>query len=101
MFIVPLSTLPSIFPEQPSLEAQQSGLLSNIPFANVLSDAIENLEKVQAVSEQDSYNLARGKTDDLHTMMINSLKTSTAVNFTTALAGRAISTYSEIMRMTV
>lgn len=101
LFIVPLSPLPSIFPEAPNLQEQQNSLVTNIPFANVLSDAIKNMEQVQSISQQDSYNLALGKTDDLHTIQINSLKASTAINFTTALTGKVLSTYNEIMRMSI
>lgn len=102
MFIIPISQMPSISPLQEThqeVQGVQQG--SSLPFADIFQQAIETMQETQAVSEQDAYNLAMGKTDDLHTVMINSEKAATALELTVQLTSRALSAYNEIMRMQV
>lgn len=98
MFIVPISQMPPIGTSQKVTETPDG---SGVPFANILSDAIQNARETQAVSQQSGYDLAMGNMDDLHTMMINSSKAATAMEFTVELTGRAVNAYNEILRMQV
>ena len=99
MFIIPISQMPPIgFSDSKVTNTPDS---TGIPFANILSDAIQNAKETQAISQQDAYNLAMGEMDDLHTMMINSSKATAAMEFTVELTGRAVSAYNEILRMQV
>lgn len=92
--LVPFSTIGAS-------QAQPQSSFSKMPFANVLSDAIGNLQATQAQSNVDSYNLALGNTDDLTGIMINNTKNIVAVEFTTQLASRIVSAYKEIMNLNV
>lgn len=103
MFIVPISKMPSIGSIEQLTQVQktepQGG--TTIPFADVLSGAMDAMKETQAQSQQDSYNLAMGTMDDLHTMKINSEKAAAAMELTVELTTRAINVYNEIMRMQV
>ncbi|MEG0306204.1 MAG: flagellar hook-basal body complex protein FliE [Oscillospiraceae bacterium] len=104
MNIVPLSSLPPITPlfdinkvDGQNVQSQQA--TSGVPvFGSILKDAIANLEQTQAVSQQDSYDLALGKTDDLHTVQINAMKASAAVELAAGITSRALGAYKEIMQ---
>lgn len=103
MNIIPITKMPSITSleqlQQVQMPPQDSG--STIPFADILSEAMDTVKETQAISQQDAYNLAIGNMDDLHTMQINSSKATTAMEFTVELTTRAVSAYNEIMRMQV
>lgn len=99
MFIVPISQMPSLSAEP--LQQTQKIAGSKVPFADVLADAVQNMQETQAVAQADSYRLAMGEADDLHTIMINSAKATTAMEFTVELTTRAVSAYNEILRMQV
>lgn len=106
MFIVPITQMPSISSIEETLKVGQqsqttSSASSSIPFADVFKQALETMQETQAISEQDAYNLAMGKTDDLHTIMINAEKAATALEMTVQLTSRALSAYNEIMRMQI
>lgn len=99
MYIVPLSQLPSIFPQQQQTVAQPQN--SAVPFVDMLKESLANMQEAREIADQDSVNLALGNVDDLHTMGINATKASVATTFTAQLATRAISAYNEIIRMQV
>lgn len=98
MFIVPLSQLPSVFPQEaPQSQTQKS----SVPFVDMLRDSYLNMQEMRATADQDSVDLALGNTDNLHTMGINATKAAAATTFTAQLATRAITAYNEIIRMQV
>lgn len=100
-FIVPLTslpTLPSITETKSQQGAQSEG---QVPFASLLSEAVQNLEASSELSREGMYDLALGQNDDLHTGAVQALKTSTAVNFTAGLTRSVINAYNELMRMQV
>jgi len=70
----------------------------NPGFGKVFQDAIENVEKTEAATEADAYNLSIGKMDDMHTMMINAAKADLALQTFVQLRNKALEAYSEIMR---
>ena len=72
-----------------------------LPFADVLQNAIGNLQQTQETSAQDSYNLATGNTDNMGQVMIDASKETAAVQFTTELCTRVVNAYKEIMQMQV
>ena len=68
MTIVPLTglqPLESIFDKQGAGMPSAQNMGGTVPiFSDILKDAIANVEQTQAVSQQDAYDLAMGKTDD-------------------------------------
>ena len=102
MTIVPLTglqPLESIFDKQGAGMPCAQNMGGAVPiFSDILKDAIANVEQTQAVSQQDAYDLAMGKTDDLHTVQINALKASAAVEMAAGITSRALGAYKEIMQ---
>lgn len=105
MYLVPLSTLPSIQPLESAVEhgdsstaKQQAGTQS---FAGIMQEAIETLRQSQAAAAADSYSLAMGDISSLHNMMINAAMEATAVETAVQLTSRAVSAYKEIMQMQI
>ena len=99
-FIVPLSNLPSITAIADKRVTSKS-VLSDVPFADVLKDAVDSMVGAGETKQTDMYNLAMGQTDDLHTVAIDAVKSSTAVSFVSGLASAAIRAYNELMRMNI
>lgn len=102
-FIVPMGSLPSISSlSEISPGGEPSvGLNSGIPFADVLQTALDSVAGSDQSSQKSMLELAVGGSDDLHTGAISAVKTSTAVNYATALVGKAIQSYNEILRMQI
>ncbi len=103
MYIVPLSSLPSIEGAGAG-GTQTSGAVQSgggVPFADVMKSAMENLTQTQQVAAQDSYDLAMGDVSDLHSMMIHAAQETTAIETVVQLTSRAVSSYKEIMQMQV
>jgi len=48
---------------------------------------------------QDTYNLATGKTDDMHTIMINAAKADMALQTMVQLRNKIVEAYTEVMRI--
>ncbi len=99
MFIVPISQITPVSVQ--STEAVGKTEKAALPFADVLASAIETAKETRKIAQEDSYRLAMGEMDDLHTMMINSSKATAALEFTVELTSRAVSAYNEILRMQV
>ncbi len=101
MFIVPISQMSSISELQKQTSDMQSSAGNNMPFADVLQDAVQTMQETQEVSRQDAYDLAMGRPDDLHNVMIHSAQASTALKLTVELTTRAVNAYKEIMQVQI
>lgn len=99
MFIVPISEL------QPIASISERGAVNNSApamgksFDSILKSAVKNLEEVQAVSDKDAIDLALGNSDDLHTIQINTMKATAAIELTTSVTSKVLSAYKEITNM--
>lgn len=99
MFIVPIS---SLTPMQSLTKSQEvNAPVAKNGFAGFFQEALDNARETRAVADQDSIDLALGKTDNLAQVMINAAKASTATQMTVDLTSRAVSAYKEIMQMQV
>ncbi|MCQ5130673.1 flagellar hook-basal body complex protein FliE [Butyricicoccus faecihominis] len=74
---------------------------TQIPFENVLEDAVTALQQAQATAEGDAYRLAIGDVDDLAQVQVNMLKAESMVQTTVQLTTRIVNAYKEIMQMQV
>ena len=104
MYLVPLSTLPSIQGLESAVErnnSPQQQEVGNHSFANIMQEAIETLRQTQETAAADSYDLAMGDIGSLHNMMINSAMEATAVETAVQLTSSAVSAYKEIMQMQI
>ncbi|HLQ98139.1 MAG TPA: flagellar hook-basal body complex protein FliE [Candidatus Dormibacteraeota bacterium] len=70
-------------------------------FANLLKQSIENMNDVEAVSDQKTAALVNGDIEDLHEVMIAAQKSSITVEATVQVQKKVIDAYNEIMRMQV
>jgi flagellar hook-basal body complex protein FliE len=95
-FIVPITPLNLNTEIKPNLNVNE---VENSGFQDIFKDMINQTQEAQAISNQDSYNLAMGNTDDLHNVMINAEKAAIALELTVQVTSKAISAYNEIMRM--
>lgn len=70
-------------------------------FAQTLQDKIQEVRDLEDESNQLSYDLAMGKTDDLTSVMVQATKAQTAVELTVQVTTRAVNAYKEIMQMNI
>ena len=70
-------------------------------FTDYLMEAVDNIENLEAVKQNDSYLLAIGELDDIAAMQINSQKAEIAVQLMVQMRNRLTDAYSEIMRMSI
>lgn len=70
-------------------------------FANILKSSIENMNNVEALSDQKTEALVNGNIEDLHEVMIAAQKASITVETTVQIQKKVIDAYNEIMRMQV
>lgn len=70
-------------------------------FSDLLKSAIDNVNKAQVLSDQQTQAFARGENIDLHNLMITAQKASITLETTVQIQKRVIDAYNEIMRMQV
>lgn len=99
MFIVPISELQPIASVTERGTVNNSAPASGRSFDSILKNAVKNLEEVQAISDKDSMDLALGRSDDLHTIQINTMKATAAIELTTSVTSKVLSAYKEIINM--
>lgn len=105
-FIVPLGSLPSIgsigsIGTGDTTATGGTDGTSNIPFSEILQQAMGDMIGTNSTSEESMYGLALGGDDDLHTGAIASVKASTSINYTSGLVSSAVKAYQELMRISL
>lgn len=106
MFIVPISSMGGIESLKPltgAFNSQNIGTeeINGTGFKDVFKEAIGNVQQTEAAVKMDAYNLSIGKTDDMHTMMINAAKADIALQTMVQLRNKMIEAYSEVMRINI
>lgn len=102
-FIVPMGSLPSITSVGGTQAKTQgtTGTGQGDEFAGLLQDAFKNMESTGVTAKDTMLDLALGGSDDLHTGAIASVKSSTAINYTSSLVSAAIKAYNDLMRISI
>lgn len=72
-----------------------------IPFADMLSEAIQNVVETDQKVQEDAIKIAAGDTDALHTLTINMAKADLAIQTLIQVRNKALDAYNEIMRITL
>jgi flagellar hook-basal body complex protein FliE len=87
---------PNSIQTQPSTpyEAQKS-------FASVLKNSIEELNHLQAESDQLTNKMINGEDVELHDVMIASQKASVTLQLGLEVRNKAVEAYQEMMRMSI
>lgn len=101
MIIVPIAPMERMQFAQPEQISAAGAQGTTIPFANVLKDAMSNLNEVQATATEDSFRLAVGDVNDIAQMQTNSMKLNAVMETTVQLTTRTVNAYKEIMQMQV
>ena len=100
MYIIPISQLPSVTPDTQNAKSPE-GASAGASFESLLKSAIHNLEEVQNVTDQDSVALALGQSDDLHSIQINTMKATAAIELAASVTSKALSAYKEVLSMQI
>ena len=108
MNIQPLSTIANTAKTQPALNVSQSfnstiqtGKAGPLPFADMVTDAIQQVDAQQQIVAQDVDSLARGETDNLQAIAANVAKADLSFRFLMEIRDKLISSYQEVIRMQV
>ena len=72
---------------------------SNTAFADVLRQAVSEVQGLEAVNQQNNNLLVTGGMENLHSVMIDLEKADIALQFTLQVRNRIMEAYQEIMRM--
>ncbi|MEI8217033.1 MAG: flagellar hook-basal body complex protein FliE [Eubacteriales bacterium] len=103
MFIVPISPMGKLDGIKPLSGESKIGSIgeenNGVGFKDILNDVIGNVQSTEATVNQDTYNLATGKTDDMHTIMINAAKADMALQTMVQLRNKIVEAYTEVMRI--
>lgn len=100
MFIVPMSRVSSL--EQLNNKGNANSVVSpTASFSSILEKAYDNVREISEVSNKDAIDLSNGNIDNLHQIIINSERASTALEFAVQVTNKAVGAYSEIMRMQI
>lgn len=103
MFIVPISPMGKIENIKPiggeNTNGNVGAEVNGMGFKDILNQVVGNVESTEATVNQDAYNLATGKTDDMHTIMINAAKADMALQTMVQLRNKMVEAYTEVMRI--
>ncbi len=72
---------------------------SDKSFGQFLSEALDNVNKLQNDAKQASVNLAAGKVDDISQVVVATEKASIALQLTMQVRNKVVEAYQEVMRM--
>lgn len=97
MSIDPITNLSSL--KQLLKADQDNGSQSStvIPFQTTFENALNDVKETGTAVDEAIYNLATGKTDNLHDLTIASTKASLSVELFVQLRNKALESYQEIM----
>jgi flagellar hook-basal body complex protein FliE len=93
--IQPLHPAQSVHAVQPLRPAQES----KGTFEKLVTDASESLNRLDTQASQEVADLAAGKTDNVHKVMLALGKSEIAFNYMLEVRNRVLDSYKEIMRM--
>ena len=99
-FFTPIQPIkPMAFPEEKIIKTEEKE--SNVPFASMLKEAVNEYESLQQTTQQDSEALAMGDVDNIAQIQINAMKEQAALQTVVQLTSRAVNAYKEIMQMQI
>jgi flagellar hook-basal body complex protein FliE len=109
MFIVPISSnldvskINSFIKEIEGVTgaASEETPVYNSDFRKVFEGLIGDVERTEAIAEQDAYLLSIGEMADPHTAMINAAKAELTLSTMVQIRNKVLDAYSEIMRTSV
>ncbi|MCL2033865.1 MAG: flagellar hook-basal body complex protein FliE [Oscillospiraceae bacterium] len=100
MNIIPVSSNSAITPFQSAFPAAAK-TKEPTTFQSMFEDAVSNIENLNSIKDQDSFDLALGNLDDIGAMQVNSQKAEVALQLFVQMRNRIIESYQEILRINV
>lgn len=95
----PASALGSLFGQAPAASAASPD--SAPSFAQMLENAFGQVNGLQNTAAQKAQDFARGKTSDVHSVMIAGEQATLALQLTTQIRNKAVDAYQEVMRVSM
>lgn len=86
-----------IAPEQQAPEFGKTGS----SFADMLTDAVHDVDQAMKTADQNVQNLITGKTENVHDVMISMQRAQVSFQLMVEMRNKAIETYQEISRMPI
>lgn len=83
----------------PSGTAAPAGTSGVEGFTRTLSDALKDVNRMQLQADAGAQAVARGETDNLQQVMLQTEEASLAFNMTVQFRNKAVEAYQEVMRM--
>lgn len=80
------------------LQAEQAAGSS---FKDILTQALQNVTKLEKESDQITNDFIAGRTDSIHSVLIAAEKASIALDLVLEVRDKVLDAYNEIMRMQV
>jgi len=90
----------TIFGGDPELKESLAGGMK-ISFADLLKSGLSEVNSLQLASDDLATAFAAGETDNIHAVMIAGEKADIALQLATAVRGKLLDAYNEIMRMSL
>ena len=87
--------------DQKQTQLQKKKTAKGQSFSQLLRNSLQRVNNFQQQANQASRDLALGKTDSIHQVMIANRKAETSLNLATEIQSKVVSSYKEIMRMQV
>jgi flagellar hook-basal body complex protein FliE len=78
-----------------------SAAAPDAPFANFVGNLLKDIQNQQLTMDTQVQDLALGKTDNLHQVVVNVAETDLMFRMLMEVRDRLISSYQEIMRMQI
>lgn len=82
-------------------DVQETKKSNNINFSDILSNALDNVNKSQLESEEYRNLLITGEIDNLHDVTIAQEKANISLQLTLSIRNKMVEAYREIMRMQI
>lgn len=99
MSITPIGSINEISGLFPAKKAEKDG--QPALFGEILKNAVNSANETDRLAKEEALSVASGKSDDLHTLMIDISKADLALYTLVQVRNKALDAYNEIMRISL
>ncbi len=99
--MVPQKISPNLATKAPQMEPKSPQATSGASFMEMLQSAIGNVNESLATADKSAQNFAKGDAQNLHDVMISMEKADISLRTLTAVRGKILEAYQEVMKMPV
>ena len=96
-----LNQLPSLDALSPAGKPSSAspGAAEGPQFADILKQALQEVNDAESTSEQEARNLISGNSTDMHTAILAVQKADVSFQMMMAVRGKLVDAYNQVMRM--